>query len=97
MRAILRHSPLFALEAVVVDTETTGLDPRSARVVEIGAVVVRNAVVVEHETFRSLVANRPRSRPRQRPFTGSAMPISSALPLSERLSRSSSPSSATAP
>jgi CBS domain-containing protein len=57
MRAILRHSPLFALEAVVVDTETTGLDPRSARVVEIGAVVVRNAVVVEHETFRSLVAN----------------------------------------
>jgi DNA polymerase-3 subunit epsilon/CBS domain-containing protein len=57
MRAFLRHLPLFAFEAVVIDTETTGLDPRSARVVEIGAVVVRNGALVEAEAFRSFVGS----------------------------------------
>ena len=31
-------TPLIALDAFVIDTETTGLDPAKARIVEIGAV-----------------------------------------------------------
>ena len=31
-------TPLISLDAVVIDTETTGLDPRKARVVEFAAV-----------------------------------------------------------
>jgi CBS domain-containing protein len=56
MLALLRHLPLSALDAVVLDLETTGLHPRSARVVEIGAVVIRDGAVAEQETFQSLVA-----------------------------------------
>jgi CBS domain-containing protein len=37
-RRFLHHTPLFAIEAVALDTETTGLDPRTARIIEIGAV-----------------------------------------------------------
>ena len=35
MPAINNATPLVALDAVVVDTETTGLDPAKARIVEI--------------------------------------------------------------
>ena len=56
MREILRHTPLFAIEAVVLDTETTGMEPRSARIVEIGAVVVADGAVRLEESFRSFVA-----------------------------------------
>ena len=38
-------TPLVALDAVVVDTETTGLDPRRAWIVEIGAVHLADGVV----------------------------------------------------
>ncbi len=38
MPSILSNTPLSALEAVVLDTETTGLDVRTARVIEIGLV-----------------------------------------------------------
>ena len=34
----LDATPLIALDAVVLDTETTGLDPASARLVEVAAV-----------------------------------------------------------
>lgn|GEM_PF-122994 len=36
--AILNATPLIALDAVALDTETTGLDPAKARIVEIAAV-----------------------------------------------------------
>ncbi len=36
MPSILANMPLAALEAIVLDTETTGLDVRSARIIEIG-------------------------------------------------------------
>ena len=40
-----RHgpTPLICVDAVVLDTETTGLDPRSARIVQIGAVALAGA------------------------------------------------------
>ncbi|MCZ8314501.1 DUF294 nucleotidyltransferase-like domain-containing protein [Phreatobacter sp.] len=47
--------PLLALDAVVVDTETTGLDPAKARIVQIGAMVVRNGRLVPEECFERLV------------------------------------------
>ena len=33
-------TPLIALDAAVIDTETTGLDPRTARVVELAMVCI---------------------------------------------------------
>ncbi len=38
MPAVSNATPLIALDAFVIDTETTGLDPAKARIVEIGAV-----------------------------------------------------------
>jgi len=49
-------TPLIALEAVALDTETTGLDPRVARLVQLGAVRLRSAAVVTTERFDTLVA-----------------------------------------
>jgi DNA polymerase-3 subunit epsilon/CBS domain-containing protein len=48
-------TPLLALDAVALDTETTSLDPRAARIVEIGAVRLSSGRLSEDETFRSLV------------------------------------------
>jgi DNA polymerase-3 subunit epsilon/CBS domain-containing protein len=45
-------SPLIALDALVVDTETTGLDAAKARVVEIGCVPIVGGKVVEARGFR---------------------------------------------
>jgi CBS domain-containing protein len=47
-------TPLIALDAVVIDTETTGLDPANARIVEIGAVKLRNGKIHDQQ-FRRLV------------------------------------------
>ncbi len=47
--------PLIALDAVVVDTETTGLDPAKARIVQIGAVCLRRGRLVPEERFERLV------------------------------------------
>ena len=48
-------TPLVALDAVVLDTETTGLDPASARLVEVAAVRVAGGRIDEASTFRRLV------------------------------------------
>jgi CBS domain-containing protein len=42
---ITDETPLLALDGVVLDTETTGLDTRTARIVQIGAVRLANGVV----------------------------------------------------
>lgn len=47
--------PLIALDAVVLDTETTGLDPTRARLVQIGAVAIREGRLVPEERFDRLV------------------------------------------
>jgi CBS domain-containing protein len=51
MTDILRNTPLSAVGAIALDTETTGLDTKSARIVEIGAVAFGG--VERH--FQSLV------------------------------------------
>jgi DNA polymerase-3 subunit epsilon/CBS domain-containing protein len=47
--------PLLSLDAIVLDTETTGLDPARARVVQIGAIALVAGRVVEAATFETLV------------------------------------------
>lgn len=48
-------TPLLALDVVAFDTETTSLDPRAARIVEIGAVRLTSGRLSEDDTFRALV------------------------------------------
>lgn len=48
-------TPLSALQAVALDTETTGLDPRSARIVQVGAVRLLGAALAEEPPFVRLV------------------------------------------
>jgi CBS domain-containing protein len=55
MRDIARQTPLFALEAVAFDTETTGLDPSSARLIEMAAVRLHQGALTS-ETITHLVA-----------------------------------------
>jgi CBS domain-containing protein len=54
MARISNAAPLIALDAVVLDTETTGIDPAHARVVEIAAVRLSGGKIAE-ETFHRLV------------------------------------------
>jgi CBS domain-containing protein len=53
--AVTHATALIALDAVVIDTETTGLDPATARVLEIGAVRLVGGRLDTGESFRSLV------------------------------------------
>lgn len=48
-------TPLIALDAVAFDTETTGLDVRKARIVQIGGVGIAHGAVSVHQRFESLV------------------------------------------
>ena len=54
--AISGAMPLAALDAVALDTETTGLDTAQARIVQLAAVTVALGRVVDGETFDTLVA-----------------------------------------
>jgi CBS domain-containing protein len=49
-------TPLIALDAVVIDTETTGLDPAEARILEIAAIRIVGGRLSADEMFRSLVS-----------------------------------------
>ena len=48
-------TPLLALDAIVIDTETTGLDPARARIVEIAAMRLIGGRIDSSKTFRRLV------------------------------------------
>ncbi len=48
-------TPLIALDAVVIDTETTGLDPAKARVVEIAALPLKAGRTDEKAALRFLI------------------------------------------
>jgi DNA polymerase-3 subunit epsilon/CBS domain-containing protein len=53
-------TPLIAIDAIAFDTEATGLDVRTASVIEIGAVRIVGGVLRPERSFRSLV--RPEGR-----------------------------------
>ncbi|MDC7788732.1 DUF294 nucleotidyltransferase-like domain-containing protein [Rhodoplanes sp. TEM] len=55
MAAADNATPLMVLEAVAIDTETTGLDPRKAWTVELAAVRISAGRVVPEPVFRRLV------------------------------------------
>jgi DNA polymerase-3 subunit epsilon/CBS domain-containing protein len=55
MARVARATPLIALDAAVIDTETTGLDPGKARVVEFAAVRLVTGRLDSAHTFRRLV------------------------------------------
>ena len=50
-----RSTPLISLEAVALDTETTGLDARTARIVEIAVLKLRGDRVLAEDPFQRLV------------------------------------------
>jgi DNA polymerase III epsilon subunit-like protein len=53
--ALIRQTALSALDAVVIDTETTGLDPKQARLIEIGAIRLDGERLDPSETLSVLV------------------------------------------
>lgn len=55
MRKASGATPLVSLDAVALDTETTGLDTTSARLVQIGAVALAAGRVSDDATFETLV------------------------------------------
>lgn len=74
MRQINGSTRLTALEAVALDTETTGLDTRKARMVQIAAVGICGGSVSTDENLSLLVdPGEPIPRP-PRPSTASATP-----------------------
>ena len=48
-------APLLSLDAVVIDTETTGLDPRKARVIELAGVRLSGGKLDAGGSFRQLL------------------------------------------
>jgi DNA polymerase-3 subunit epsilon/CBS domain-containing protein len=55
MASIVSATPLISLDAFVIDTETTGLEPAKARIVEIGAVPLKGGKLTERAALRQLV------------------------------------------
>ena len=51
-------TPLLSIDAVVIDTETTGLDPRTARVIELAGVRLLAGKLAGGDQFRHCSAGR---------------------------------------
>ncbi|MEM8877387.1 MAG: DUF294 nucleotidyltransferase-like domain-containing protein [Pseudomonadota bacterium] len=54
-RTALSAMPLSAIDAVVLDSETTGLDLKIARMIQVGAVLIERGNVSEDRRFEALV------------------------------------------
>lgn len=57
INTVISHTtrPLVSLNAIAFDTETTGLDTRQARIIQLGAVRVIHGQMVEDESYQSLI------------------------------------------
>ncbi len=55
MTTAMHSTPLVALDAVVLDTETTGLDARSARIIQIGALRISGSRIEGAQRFETLI------------------------------------------
>ncbi|MCB1463758.1 MAG: CBS domain-containing protein [Nitratireductor sp.] len=55
MKASTDATPLFALQAAALDTETTGLDPADARIVQLGAVHMSGKVLLAQSAWEQIV------------------------------------------
>ncbi len=55
MNDISLSTPLAALDAVALDTETTGLDVKSARIIQIGAVRLLGATILSEQRLDCLI------------------------------------------
>ena len=55
MEPISPSTPLISLHAAAIDTETTGLDPRSARLLQIAAIRMSGGEIRHGESYTSLV------------------------------------------
>ena len=53
--AVNNATPLIALDALVIDSETTGLDPAKARIIEIAAVPLIAGAIDAERSIRSLI------------------------------------------
>ena len=58
MKAATGATPLTALEAIAFDSETTGLDTNTARIVQMAAIGMSRGHVVGNERFETLVDPR---------------------------------------
>ena len=58
MPAVTNATPLISLDAVVIDTETTSLEPRKARILEVAGIRIVSGRIEPKQTFRSLVNPR---------------------------------------
>ncbi len=58
MSGVTNATPLMALDAVVIDTETTSLDPRKARILEAAGIRIVCGRIETDQTYRSLVNPR---------------------------------------
>jgi DNA polymerase-3 subunit epsilon/CBS domain-containing protein len=56
-------APLLSIDAVVIDTETTGLDPRKARVIELAGVRLQAGKLAAGDQFRQLLRPADESIP----------------------------------
>ncbi len=84
MPALIATDPLLALDAVVFDTETTGLDPAQARLLQIGAVRLVAGHPDEANTFEIKVNPGTPIRPPPPRFTACAMAMWRMRPPSQR-------------
>ena len=89
-------TPLIAIAAVAIDTETTGLDATKARVVQIGAIGIARGRSSGNFSSISSSIRVKQSRPRLRSSTASPMPMSAAPRASRMHGRGSRNSSETA-
>ncbi len=60
-----RHLPLDQVRFVVLDTETSGLNPRKDLVLSIGAVAIRRLEIVIEDSFEAIIAHKQQLLPQE--------------------------------